>query len=218
MNPSTIRKLITEARGIKNEHPQSIPAFVVAWVGWEALRTRMLRVVIQKQGWKVVDIDQALKRLRISSMKSCNDQFIKLGLIHPCHWQGKSGKVWQQLHQIENIRHRLVHGYQTIDPQRIFVTSEFILASLEDRYWIEQAKPFPDAPKQSLGCVLEKLKNMGKDKHKTHEELVEKLDIIKNEPAIPSLIELKQGLTKLFPNVDISQQFTELFPLKNNEQ
>lgn len=218
MNPATIHKLIAEARTIKNEHPQGIPAFVVAWVGWEALRTRMLRVVIQKQGWKVADIDQALKRLRISSMKSCNDQFTKLGLVPPSHWRGESGKMWRQLHQIENIRHRLIHGYKTIDPQRIFVASEFVLASLEDRHWIEQAKPFPDYPKQSLGCVLEKLKNIGKDKHKTYEELVEKLSITKNEPAIPSLIEIEQGLTELFPNVDISQQFTELFPPKNNEQ
>lgn len=218
MNPATIRKLIAEAQTIRKEHPQGIPAFVVSWVAWEALRTRALRVVIQKQGWKVSDIDQALKRLSISSMKSFNYQFTKLDLIPPAHWQGQSGKVWRELQQIENIRHRLIHGYKSIDPQRIFMASEFVIAALEDRRWIEEAKPFPDDPKQPLGCVLERLKSIGKNKHKTYEELVEKLGIKKEAPEMPSLVELETGLENLFPNIDIKQQFTELFPPKNNEQ
>lgn len=111
--------------------------FLLSWTAWEALRTRFLRLVIKRMGWSIKDADQVMRDLRISSMESTAKVMVNLGMIDPSRWQGSSGRIWRKLLEVQQIRHRLAHGFDSRDPKLIYSASQFVLASLDHRSWLE---------------------------------------------------------------------------------
>jgi len=65
MNPAAIVSLaqlcIDMHRNERRDIGQAIANFLSAWCAWEALRIRLIRVIIHKHGWLINDADAALK-------------------------------------------------------------------------------------------------------------------------------------------------------------
>ncbi len=162
MNPSSIQNLLDESI-LLHDHALSnneytVPAFICSWIAWEALRTRFIRVVIHKKGWLLKDADSVLAKKRISSMSAAESVISDLGLKHPHNWPNKSAKGWKALVEIEPLRHRLVHGFKTMDPVRVEAATKVVICLVSNHDWLSNV-PIIDAPKKKdqifVGPLLE---------------------------------------------------------------
>ena len=144
MNPSSITKLTTESQALLAESEGNstyvIPAFASSWIAWEALRTRFIRVVIHYKGWKLKDADAVLAKRKIASMAQAEEVITSLGLKSPHHWPGISAKPWKLLCEIEPLRHRLIHGFKSIDPPRIQAATKVVLLLVSENQWLEDVR------------------------------------------------------------------------------
>lgn len=98
---------------------------------------RYLRVLIKKMGWAVKDADAVLRDIQISSMQSAAGVISKLGGAHPAQWPDLSGRVWRKLEEVQLIRHRLAHGFDTLEPSLIRFAGQLVLTAIEHRDWLE---------------------------------------------------------------------------------
>ena len=121
---------------LTDDHPT--PFFLISWTAWEAMRSRWIRLAICRHGWLVIDANKALKELRISSMGQAESRAEMLAIGNPSQWRDRPGKIWRQLKQIETMRHRLTHGFDSLDPALIRAGGRFVLAALQNRWWLEQ--------------------------------------------------------------------------------
>ena len=114
-----------------------MPFFLLSWTAWEAMRMRLLRVVINRQGWPIKTATLILGEQRISTMEHTACLLEELGAGNPSQWRGLSGKTWRKLIEIQPIRNRLSHGFKTLDPALIRAAGDLVLAALEFRCWLE---------------------------------------------------------------------------------
>jgi hypothetical protein len=144
MNPSSITKLINESQALLAESEGNstyiIPAFASSWIAWEALRTRFIRVVIHHKGWMLKDADAVLAKKKIASMAQAKEAITSLDLKSPHHWPRKSAQPWKLLCEIEPLRHRLIHGFKSIDPPRIQTATKVVLLLVSENQWLEDAR------------------------------------------------------------------------------
>jgi len=123
---------------LTDEHP--MPFFLISWTAWEDMRSRWIRLAICRHGWLVSDANKALKELRISSMGQAESRAEMLGMGKPSQWRDRPGKIWRQLKQIETMRHRLTHGFDSLDPALVRAGGRFVLAALQNRWWLEEQR------------------------------------------------------------------------------
>jgi len=127
MNPKTIEKLLELAdRTERNRYDPWVP-FSLRWIAWEALRTRIIVIACRFRGWKMEDAYNVIGRKRISS----NEAFKKclkliLGRSPFPLPNGSPRQAWDVLQKIELVRHRLFHGYKTVNPEIIIAASKFL--------------------------------------------------------------------------------------------
>lgn len=198
MKPNDIKRIIAAAKSIKEKEAHPTPFFLLSWTAWEALRTRTLRVAMFKLGWSVTDANTALKSLRISGMTQAADAFVRLGLGQPAHWNGMSGRVWRQFQRIEVMRHRLTHGFDSLNPSLIRAAGIFVLAALQDRTWIEKiAVPVQDGDPQPLGDIFAPQRRgiRKSTSPRSYDQLVALFNTRSAKPpSLPSVEELKIAL------------------------
>lgn len=151
MQPASIRNLITESDELLSEALKNnkyiIPAFLTSWVAWEALRTRLIRVIMHHRGYMVKDADLLLARLKVGSMREAESIIIKLDITSPHHWPGKSGQLWRILASIEPLRHRLVHGFKSVEPARINAATRVVVSCVTNHAWLSEV-PIVDAARK----------------------------------------------------------------------
>jgi hypothetical protein len=206
MNPAAIVALtqICEARHLERnkEVAHLISNFLTAWSAWEAVRTRLLRVVIHKQGWLMQDADTALRVAKLSSMKKAATLLQRLGLPNPSNWKGQSGQTWRTLLVIEPLRHRLTHGFQTADPKLIKIATDIVLSSISNQQWLENLD-LPSIGKTKgntrLGSVMSPRGIIGKTNRRSPQELFDilQLENRKVTSCLPSLNLLERRLSKM---------------------
>lgn len=204
MNPAAIVALrqICEARHLEHnkEVAHLISNFLTAWSAWEAVRTRLLRVVIHKQGWFMQDADTALRVAKLSSMRNAATLLQRLGLPNPSNWKGQSGQTWRTLLAIEPLRHRLTHGFQTADPNLIKIATDIVLSSISNQQWLENLElPSIDNPKANirLGSVMSSRGIISKMNRRSLQELFEILQLENRKAAsyLPSINLLERRLS-----------------------
>jgi len=214
MNPSIIRECIQICadRYAQNElgPASSIATFLATWSTWEALRTRFIRVAIHRQGWLIKDADAALAKAQISSMKQAAEILSLLGIRDPNHWPGSSGAVWRALNKIEPIRHKLTHGFQTTEPEKVSVAIAITLAALQDQHWIETV-PIPCRLKSEgfikIGSILEPRISRKKTHDRDVNELLQILGIKadRGQTRNPSTRDLQKILLSLSGHLKIDR-------------
>lgn len=124
------------------------------------------------------DADDALRQLQISGMGQSGLIAEKLGLGNPSQWRGTPGKIWRQLTQIAIIRHRLTHGFDSLDPALIRAAGRFVLALVENRSWLEQQKvPDGSGGMVVLGDLIARQSRHPTADRRLYEELRERLDL-----------------------------------------
>ena len=206
MNPSAIQKLLSEAELLHsdslNSNIYTIPAFISSWVAWEALRIRFIRVIIHHQGWLLKDADRVLAKKKISSMPTAEKTILSLGLKSPHNWAGKSAKGWKALVAIEPLRHRLIHGFKSIDPARVQAATKVVIHLVSNHGWLS-AVPVVDAPKKKdrivVGSLLEHKRSSNKSHNRSIQELAKIMDVDLSHgtKSLPSLSRLEDVLSKL---------------------
>lgn len=203
MNPATITALISESQALLADSTRSnskiIPAFASSWITWEALRTRFIRVVIHHKGWMLKDADAVLARRKISSMSQAEDVITSLGLKSPHHWPGQSAKPWKLLCEIEPLRHRLIHGFKSIDPPRIQAATKIVLLLLSEHQWLEDV-PIVDSRKVRervlVGPLLIARRSASRTQNQDLQGLAQLLGVDMNQGAkpLPSLARLEAAI------------------------
>jgi hypothetical protein len=139
MNPQTIKTLLSCAEGAENQNAVFDPfvAFSLRWIAWESLRIRMLAVAARLRGCRIKDTYRLLGKCRISSNKIFADY---LECISGVKWKGAlngdSQKGWNAFKRIELVRHRLFHGYKTVDPRLIHAASGFLSKAVPQNHMI----------------------------------------------------------------------------------
>ena len=206
MKPNAIQKLLKEAESLHSNSIDSsihtVPAFLSSWVAWEALRTRFIRVVIHHQGWLLKDADKVLAKKKISSMLEAEKTISSLGLEHPHHWAGKSAKGWKALVEIEPLRHRLIHGFKSMEPVRVQAATKVVIRLVSDHDWLS-AVPIVDAPKKKdrvvAGSLLEPKRSSRTVQNRSTQELADIMGVDLNcgTKPLPSLSRLEDVLSKL---------------------
>ena len=66
MKPSNIMGLINAASELQETNRDPMAALLIAWAAWEAMRMRLLRVVVKRKGWTVRDAQAVLRVARVS--------------------------------------------------------------------------------------------------------------------------------------------------------
>jgi hypothetical protein len=204
MNPSAIGSLtrLCEERhhGGDKDMANLIANFLTAWSAWEAVRTRLVRVIIHKQGWLIKDADAALRIAKLSSMKNAAALLQRLGLPNPSHWKGQSGQTWRTLLSIEPLRHRLTHGFQTADPKLIKIATAIVLEGFLNQQWMERleinSSTNPDGFTK-VGPIMTGRSIIGKTSRRSRKELFDILGLeerVRRHPSLPSLNQLEGRL------------------------
>jgi hypothetical protein len=200
MNPASIAKLSTESQALLAESEgngtYAIPAFVSSWIAWEALRTRFIRVLIHHKGWMLKDADAVLAKKKIASMAQAEESITSLGVKSPHHWPKKSAQPWKLLCEIEPLRHRLIHGFKTIDPPRIQAATKVVLLLVTERQWLEDV-PVLDSRRASGRVVIGPLMTARKSASHTQNQDLQslaqllKVDISQGAKQLPSLASME---------------------------
>lgn len=197
MNPNSIKRIIKQSQDLRSPQLQQEPspyescvaAFIVAWMGWEAVRTRFLRVVINKKGWAVKDADLVLAKARISSMKGYANALVKLDEDNPFNWSGDTGKAWKNLKAIEPLRHRLSHGFKSVSPETAEIAADVVLFYLNDLSWLEniQLKDVHINQDKQVGSLFARRRRLSNHERLPISELALKMnvDLNKKSPKIP---------------------------------
>ena len=203
MNPAAIRGLIDHAGELVDQRTKRVEpvltGFTMSWVAWEALRTRLLRVVIHRQGWRITDASAALARRRVSSMEAAAKVLVNLGIRDPNQWPKDAGRGWRMLRQVEPLRHRIVHGFDGIDPKRLRYAARVVLELLRNREWLEDTK-LPSEQGDTEPFIVGDLMAPQRIRQKSHHRSAEELNELINEnaggspPKLPSVDELKRFL------------------------
>lgn len=206
MKPYAIRNLLNEAKLLHedslNSRIYTVPAFLSGWVSWEALRTRFIRVIIHHQGWLLKDADRVLAKKKISSMSAAENVICNLGLKHPHQWPNKSAKGWKALVEIEPLRHRLIHGFKSVDPAIVQAATKVVISSVSNHDWLSTV-PIVDAPKKKDRIVTGSLLKPRRSSKTTHNRCIQKLaeatnvELDKGIKPLPSLAHLEDML-KIF--------------------
>lgn len=201
MNPSSIKHLLAQAVLLHQQDPPTAgsiyAAFTTSWIAWEALRIRFIRVVIHQKGWLLKDADTVLAKCRISSTKGAEKVLTKLGVKNPHQWPGQSGKVWRALSEIEPLRHRLIHGFKSVDPARMQAATEIVICALKNHDWLINV-PLVEAPKKQDRVIVGSILTPRRSSKKTHDKTLDELAKI----LIPDIdISLTDGKSSL-PSMD----------------
>jgi hypothetical protein len=204
MEPSVIKILIEQATLLHNSEPRSAgstyTAFLTSWVAWEALRTRFIRVVIHHKGWLLKDVDKVLAQQRISSMRNAASALENVGLLHPDQWSAKSGKGWKALKDIEPLRNRIVHGFKSIEPDRIHAATLVVICLLSDHEWLSDVPVVNAAKKKDkvlVGPLLTPQRSSKATQHRKIEDLAKVMNVNLSSGVrpIPSLVHLEKLAT-----------------------
>jgi hypothetical protein len=206
MNPAAITTLtqicISRHLDQKSDLAHLISNFLTTWSAWEAIRTRLIRVIIHKQGWLIKDADAALRIAKLSSMKSAGNLLCRLGLADPSHWKGCSGRTWRALLSVEPLRHRLTHGFHSADPKLILVATDIVLEAILNQEWLEILEISPKRDMEEctlLGSIMTPRGIKVKGDRLERQKLFEILDIReqKRSSSLPSLSRLEEHLKKI---------------------
>lgn len=110
---------------------------------------------MKRQGWDIKHANRLLRSLRISGMSAAESVLVELGVSEPSQWRGLGGNVWRQLIRVEIMRHRLTHGFDSLNPKLIRVAGRMVVASLENRSWLERIQVVTqDGTATALGNVM----------------------------------------------------------------
>jgi len=129
MNPKTINYLNQQANFLKRKKNDNLSAFCSQWIVWEALRSRMFAVAFWLQGFRIADAYAIMGSEKISSQSSFASlwyEYMGHGLSQS---KGNAGKCWRVLNEIEQIRHRIIHGYRRV-PQDWFEDAGKLLEAI----------------------------------------------------------------------------------------
>ena len=168
-------------------------------MAWEALRTRFIGVVIHHQGWTLKDADNVLARAKISSMDRAAGVIQNLYIKNPHQWPVVSASAWRLLCDVEPLRHRLVHGFKTVDPIRTKTATRLVLFLVENHQWLESV-PLVDAKKKKdrvlVGSLLSSRRAHPIGNQRKVEELASKLqlDLTQACKRLPSLDQLTSAI------------------------
>lgn len=206
MNPSSIKYLLDQAILLHQQEPPTVgsvyTAFTTSWIAWEALRTRFIRVVIHQKGWLLKDADEVLARCRISSTKKAEKVLTKLEVKHPHSWPSQSAKVWKALNEIEPLRHRLIHGFKSVEPARIQAATKVVICAVTNHDWLINV-PLVEALKKQdqivVGSILTRRHSSKKTHHRTLEDLAQIMNVslTNGRSSIPSLEKLESLIEKI---------------------
>lgn len=203
MNPSAIglltRLCVERHHGCDEDIACLIANFLTAWSTWEAVRTRLIRVIINKQGWLMKDADAALRIAKLSSMKNAAALLQRLGFSNPSNWKGQSGQTWRTLRSIEPLRHRLTHGFQTADPKLIKIATSIVLEGILDQQWMESLEINSSTKMNGftkVGPIMTGRSMISKMGRRSRKELFDILGLEECErhPSLPSLNQLERRL------------------------
>jgi hypothetical protein len=206
MNPSAIIALTQicerQYQASSKDTGHLISTFLTTWGTWEAVRIRLLRVIIHKQGWLIQDADAALRQAKLSSMKNAASLLHRLGLPDPSNWKGQSGQIWRTLLSIEPLRHRLTHGFQTADPKLIKAATAVVLEAVSNQEWLEDLV-LPSTgnveDRNRLGPIMSPRGVKGKRDRRSRKELFVNLGLedSKATSSLPSLSLLERRLNSM---------------------
>jgi len=203
MKPSLIKALTLESQSMFAESMCSnikiIPAFASSWIAWEALRTRFIRVVIHHKGWMVKDADRVLAKRKIASMAQAEEVITSLGLKSPHHWPGISAKPWKLLCEIEPLRHRLIHGFKSIDPPRIQAATKVVLLLVSESQWLEDVRIVDSLKARErvlVGPLLTARRTAAHTQNQDLQSLAQllRVDMTQGSKPLPSLARLETAI------------------------
>jgi len=173
--------------------------FALRWIAWEALRTRMLVVAARLRGCRMEDAYRVIGALRISSNNAFADC---LGRLAGYKWRaklrGEAAKGWLAFRQIEIVRHRLFHGYKTVNPAITSAASRFLSRAVPNNEMIfgEISIEYVEGVSNQIGNALKRYPSAGK-----------------KIPIIMSAADLQN----LFADTSISEAKSKLPSLKDAE-
>ena len=203
MNPASIKRLTNESQAIFAESEVNgtfaIPAFISSWIAWEALRTRFIRVLIHHKGWMLKDADAVLAKKKIASMAQAEVAITSLGVNSPHHWPKKSAQPWKLLCEIEPLRHRLIHGFKSIDPPRIQAATKVVVSLVSQHQWLEDV-PVLDSRKARKGVLVGPLLAAKRSASHTQNQDLQSLarllevDMSQGAKKLPSLARLEAAI------------------------
>ncbi|MEP0923439.1 hypothetical protein [Leptolyngbya sp. ST-U4] len=158
MNPSEISSLLQQAKASSEVFPAGIHTFALYWITWEAYRTRMLAVATRLRGWRIADAYLAIGTRKISTQKIYKRCFKGVTGVELSEQPGIVARVLPNLDLIESLRHRLVHGYRSANPELIQASNEFLDAILthHEKVFGKIVIPLQDGTQIQLGNVLAK--------------------------------------------------------------
>ena len=103
------------------------------------------------------------------------------------------------LRQVEPLRHRIVHGFDGIDPKRLRYAARVVLELLRNREWLEDTK-LQSEKGDTEPFIVGDLMAPQRIRQKSHHRSADELNELINEnaggspPKLPSVDELKRFL------------------------
>ncbi|HAP67085.1 MAG TPA: hypothetical protein DCQ99_04620 [Nitrospinae bacterium] len=124
--PSYLIKLKEIAKNNLEKEPEV--AFMVSWILWEAIRSRLLLLQCKKRGWSLKDAGEVIALKKISNNENFKKAFksiVGINFLEAVSTHCKNN--WHILTEIEEIRHRIFHGGVSISPKDLACITQFIL-------------------------------------------------------------------------------------------
>jgi hypothetical protein len=115
MNPSEIRRLVETSKNLDKQSARSPEAFLIAFVAWETLKTRILMVGFCNKGLTARDARTAIKEGEAWKAGNYNKIFLDLFGYLPEN-ATNVGKLFRSTKASQQLRNRYVHGAYRVSP------------------------------------------------------------------------------------------------------
>ena len=156
MQPNLIRSTAESAQVLLHHRGYGSPeAFLLAWVAWEGIRTRILVVALVMKGWRVKDIYPELAHAHPDSRQYQRLFRVILG-TSPQQIKG-TGETWRQIEQFRKTRNAIAHGIGTSSPARLEAATHLIVEAAESPEWLARIQVILETGPEPLGDIYRRL-------------------------------------------------------------
>jgi hypothetical protein len=138
-------------------HGRGTPeAFILAWIGWEGLKFRILVVALSMKGWKVSDIQDVFAHPGVHTNEHYRRLFKSIFGAFPNNIKG-IGTQWGEAEKYRDLRNKYVHGAKSNHPEKFLSAIENLYSLTTEVEWLSNLSLEVNGEKRKIGNVYRRL-------------------------------------------------------------
>ncbi|MEI6374674.1 MAG: hypothetical protein WCP26_12910 [Actinomycetes bacterium] len=162
MRPSQIRRTAETSLQLLEWRGHGTPdALLLAWVAWEGLKIRTVCVGLARMGFQVQHVYDVLSEEKVHALDDYRRLFKSVFGSFPESAKGV-GKQWQELEDLRDTRHKIVHGMGSDKPDRLERGTRLLAGAAMNPDWLAPLSVVRDDVRVPIGSPFAAMRSPGR--------------------------------------------------------